>query len=405
VYKSILTIASLSFFLISCSSKQNDKTAANAAATPTKKAVLFDAKAFLAYNPKDADKRIDAVMQELHRTRGFNGNVLVAKHGKIIYEKAIGWADYLHRDSLKINSQFELASVTKTMTSTAILMLWEQGKLTLDDDVKKYFPDFPYDGVTIRLLLTHRSGMMNYVYFTDDLYRTEHRDERKGLSNQDEMALIAQYKPHPFNKPNKRFLYNNSNFMVLGSIIEKITGQSYADFMKTHIFNPAGMEHTAVYSKAVYQKIPVDVVGHDRGQWRYSVAQNFLDGPVGDKGIYSTVGDLYLFDRALRDGILLKQATMDSAYVARNPMIHGHFSYGYGWRIFEAPGKQVIYHTGWWHGFRHIYLRDIQDDITVVLLTNLSNGSLLKLDPLFNAVGMPIVRKSAYKGNGDTSDD
>jgi len=130
-----------------------------------------------------------------------------------------------------------------------------------------------------------------------------------------------------------------------------------------------------------------------------------LDGPVGDKGIYSTVGDLWLFDRALRDGKLLKQSSMDSAYVPRNPIIHGHFSYGYGWRIFEAPGKQVIYHTGWWHGFRHIFLRDIKDDITIVLLSNLSNGSLLKLDDLFKVTGMPIVRKSAYKGNGDTSED
>jgi CubicO group peptidase (beta-lactamase class C family) len=364
-----------------------------------------DTKAILAYDPNHADKRIDSFMQELHRTRGFNGNVLVAKHGKVIYENAIGWADYLHKKELTINSQFELASITKTMTGTAILMLMEQGKLSLNDDVKKFFPDFPYDGVTIRLLLTHRSGMMNYVYFTDDLYRAEHRDERKGLTNAQEMALIAQYKPHPFNVPDKRFLYNNSNFMVLGSIIEKVTGQSYADFMKAHIFDPAGMAHTAVYSKAVYDKIPVDVVGHDRGQWKYSVAQNFLDGPVGDKGIYSTVGDLYLFDRALRAGRLLKPATMDSAYVARNPMLHGHFSYGYGWRIFEAPGQQVIYHTGWWHGFRHIFLRDIKDDVTIVLLTNLANGSLLKLDDLFTMTGMPIVRKSAYKGNGDTSDD
>jgi CubicO group peptidase (beta-lactamase class C family) len=165
------------------------------------------------------------------------------------------------------------------------------------------------------------------------------------------------------------------------------------------------MAHTAVYSKAEYDKIPVDVVGHDRGQWRYSVVQNFLDGPVGDKGIYSTVKDLYLFDQALRSGRLLKQSTMDSAYVPRNPMIHGHFSYGYGWRIFEAPGQQVIYHTGWWHGFRHIFLRDMKNNITMVLLTNLANGSLLQLDPLFKAVGMPIVRKSAYLGNGDTSED
>jgi CubicO group peptidase (beta-lactamase class C family) len=400
VYKPFIIFTSFLFILSSCSSKQNDKSAK----VPGPEAP-FDTKALLAYDPKNADKKIDEVMQQLHKTRGFNGNVLVAKHGKIIYEKAIGWADYLHRDSLKISSKFELASVTKTFTSTGILMLMEQGKLKLDDDVKKFFPDFPYNGVTIRLLLTHRSGMMNYVYFTDDLYRSQHLNQRKGITNAEEMALIAQYKPRPFNTPNARFLYNNSNFMVLGSIIEKVSGQSYADFMQTHIFKPSKMLNTAVYSKAVYDKIPVDVVGHDRGQWRYSVVQNFLDGPVGDKGIYSTVGDLWLYDRALRAGRLLKQATMDSAYVARNPMVHGHFSYGYGWRIFEAPGKQVIYHTGWWHGFRHIYLRDIKDDITIVLLSNLSNGSLLKLDDLFKAAGMPIVRKSAYKGNGDTSDD
>lgn len=193
--------------------------------------------------------------------------------------------------------------------------------------------------------------------------------------------------------------------MVLGSIIEKVSGMPYAQFMKENVFIPAGMARTAVYSKATYDKIPADVVGHDRGQWRYSVAQNFLDGPVGDKGIYSTVGDLFLFDRALRAGRLLKKATMDSAYVPRNPMLHGHFSYGYGWRIFEAPGEQVIYHTGWWHGFRHIYLRDMKNDITIVLLSNLANGSLLKLDELFKITGMPIVRKSAYKGNGDTSED
>ncbi|WP_114939711.1 serine hydrolase domain-containing protein [Mucilaginibacter endophyticus] len=400
VYKS-LVVFTAPLLLLSCSSKNKNKDQAQSQVT----AKPLDTAALLAYNPKNADKKIDAVMQELHRTRGFNGNVLVAKKGKIVYEKAIGWADYLHRDSLKIGSQFELASVTKTMTSTAILMLMERGKLKLDDDVKKFFPDFPYDGVTIRLLLTHRSGMMNYVYFIDDIYRKNHLNQRKGLTNAEAMKMIADYKPTRFNEPNKRFLYNNSNFMVLGSIIEKVSGMSYAQFMQENVFKPASMAHTHVYSKAVYDKIPVDVVGHDRGQWRYSVVQNFLDGPVGDKGIYSTVGDLFLFDRALRAGLLLKPATLDSAYVPRNPMVHGHFSYGYGWRTFTAPGQEVIYHTGWWHGFRHIYLRDMKNDITVVLLTNLANGSLLKLDDLFNTVGMPVVRKSAYNGNGDTSDD
>ena len=344
-------------------------------------------------------------MQNLHKHNGFNGNVLVAKKGKILYENALGWANYLTRDSLKLSSQFELASVSKTLTSTAILMLMERGKLKLDQNVKKFFPDFPYDGITIRLLLTHRSGMMNYVYFTDDIYRKEHRDQRKGLNNAQEMALIAQYKPAPFNKPNIRFLYNNSNFMVLGAIIEKVTGMPYAQFMKENIFKPAEMAHTAVYSKAVYDKIPADVVGHDRNSWRYSVAQNFLDGPVGDKGIYSTVADLYLFDRAMRSDRLIKQQTQDSAYTDRNPMLRGHFNYGYGWRLFEAPGEKVVYHTGWWHGFRHIFLRDMKNDVTIVLLGNMVNGSLLHLDELFKITGMPIVRKSAYSGNGIETED
>ncbi len=375
--------------------------------TPQEAAIKipFDTTSFLKYNPKNADKKIDAFMQNLHKHSGFNGNVLVAKGGKILYENAFGWANYLTRDSLKLNSQFELASVSKTMTGTAILMLMERGKLKLDQNVKDFFPNFPYDGITVRLLLTHRSGMMNYVYFTDDIYRKQHLDQHKGLNNAQEMALIAQYKPAPFNKPNVRFLYNNSNFMVLGAIIEKVTGMPYAQFMKENIFKPAEMAHTNVYSKAVYEKIPADVVGHDRNSWRYSVAQNFLDGPVGDKGIYSTVADLFLFDRALRSGRLIKQQTQDSAYTPRNPMVHGHFNYGYGWRLFEAPGQKVVYHTGWWHGFRHIFLRDMKNDVTIVLLGNMVNGSLLHLDELFRITGMPVVRKSAYAGNGDSAED
>ena len=359
----------------------------------------------LKYNPKNEDKRIDEFFHKLHRNSAFNGNILVAKHGKIIYENALGWANHLTRDSLKINSQFQLASVTKTMTSTAIMQLWERGKIKLDQDVRDFFPNFPYQGVTIRLLLTHRSGMMNYVYFVDDLYRANHWSEKKGITNAEAMDLIAKYKPAPFNNPNKRFLYNNSNFMVLGAIIEKVSGMSYAEYMKKNVFEPAGMSHTAVYSKAAYDKIPVDVIGHDRNSWRYSVVPNVLDGPVGDKGIYSTVGDLFLFDQALRAGMLIKPSTQDSAYTDRNPMIRGHFNYGYGWRLFEAPGQKVVYHTGWWHGFRHIYVRDLKNDVTIVLLGNLCNGALVHIDDLFKLEGIPVIRKGAYSGSGETSED
>ncbi|HUH33633.1 MAG TPA: serine hydrolase, partial [Daejeonella sp.] len=247
----------------------------------------------LIYNPEKANKRIDEFMKELHRKYSFNGNVLVAKKGKIIYENTFGWADHLHRDSLKINSVFELASVSKPLTATGVLILVEEGKLKLDQDVRDFYPDFPYEGITIKMLLTHRSGMMNYVYFADNIWKSERRDEKKGMTNVEVMDLIAKYKPAPYNKPDKKFHYNNSNYMVLAAIIEKVTGMPFANFMKARVFDPAGMKNTAVYSKAVYDKIPVDVVGHDR-TWRRSVAQNFLDGPVGDKGVYSTVHDLFL---------------------------------------------------------------------------------------------------------------
>ncbi|MES2455411.1 MAG: serine hydrolase domain-containing protein, partial [Bacteroidota bacterium] len=332
----------------------------------------------------------------LHRKYGFNGNMLVAKDGKILYEKAIGWADYLHRDSLKINSEFELASVTKTFTGTAIMQLIEQGKLSLADDVKKFYPNFPYEGINIKLLLTHRSGMMNYVYFTDGIWK----EKKKPMSNVDVMNLIAEHKPNRYAKPDTRFHYNNSNYMVLGAIIEKVTGKTYADYMMENIFKPAGMKHTHVYSTTVYPKIPVDVVGHDR-TWRYSVVQNFLDGPVGDKGIYSTLHDLLLFDKSLKNGRLLRKQSLDSAYKGHNKAINGHFNYGYGWRIFDGDnGRKVVYHTGWWHGFRHIYVRDVQKNIVIIFLGNLTNGSLLHLDDLYKHLKTPIIRKGAYSGSG-----
>lgn len=396
MYKSTFTVLSLLLFITSCSSVPATGNEVEAAQKKP-----FDTQTLLAYNPKKANQQIDAFMKHLHQVSGFNGNVLVAQKGKIIYQNAFGWANYPHMDSLTLNSQFELASISKTMTATAILQLVERGRLKLNQDVRDFYPNFPYPGVTVRMLLTHRSGLPNYVYSIDDVFRKEHRDQKKGVTNAQMMDLLAQYKPARYNAPDKGYHYNNSNFMVLGSIIEKAAHMPYADYMMQNVFKPAGMKHTNVYSKATYDKIPTKVMGHDRNSWKYSVAQNYLDGPVGDKGIYSTVGDLFLFDRALRAGRLLKQASQDSAYADHNPMERGHFNYGYGWHLFEAPGQKVVYHTGWWHGFRHIYLRDMKHDVTIVLLGNMVNGSLLHLDDLFKMTGMPIVRKNAYTGSGD----
>ncbi|MBD1434268.1 serine hydrolase [Sphingobacterium sp. DN00404] len=350
----------------------------------------------LVYNPADADPEIDAFMQNLHRKSAFNGNVLIAKKGKIIYQNTFGWADYLHKDSLKITSKFELASVSKPLTALGVLKLVEEEKLRLDQTVNDFFPGFPYSGITIKMLLSHRSGLPNYIYFSEEAWK----DRTKAMNNMDAMDLLIEHKPMRYGAPDGRFHYNNSNYMVLAAIVEKVTGQDFAVYMKESIFNPAGMKNTAVLSKAVYDKIPTDVVGHDR-VWRRSVVQNYLDGPVGDKGIYSTVQDLFLLDIALKEGRIVNEAILDSAYVPRSDARRSLFSYGYGWRTFSPEKAQVVYHTGWWHGFRNLYVRDLTNDITIVLLSNMVNGSLVKLDDLYKILKMPILRQNAYSANGD----
>lgn len=350
----------------------------------------------LVYDPTKGDPQIDSFMQNLHKKSGFNGNVLVAKKGKILYEGSFGWADYLLKDSLNIDSQFELASASKPMTALATLKLVEEGKLKMDQTVNNFYPDFPFPGITIKQLLSHRSGLPNYVYFSEEAWK----DRKKAMTNQDAMNLLIEHKPNRYGAPDGRFHYNNSNFMVLASIIEKVTGKDFAVYMKEAIFDPAGMKHTNVYSKAVYEKIPTKVIGHDK-VWRRSVVQNYLDGPVGDKGIYSTVEDMYLLDRAIRDGRILQQATLDSAYTPRSDSKRGLFSYGYGWRTFSPTGNPIVYHTGWWHGFKSLYVRDLKNDVVIVLLTNMANGSLNNLDNLYKILEIPILRQNAYDANGE----
>lgn len=346
----------------------------------------------LIFDETKNNKKLDEYFNEIHRKRNYNGNVLIAKKGKIIYEGTFGWADYLHRDSLKIDAQFQLASVSKPMTATGVLMLVEQGKLKLSQTVDEFYPDFPYKGITIEMLLSHRSGLNNYVYFTDGIWKQKY----KGMTNKDVLKLYAEHKPAPYFPPNRQFHYNNTNFMLLAAIVEKVTGQDFDVYMKENVFLPSGMKNTAIYTTAKYEKIPVDVVGHDR-VWRRSVRQDFLDGVTGDKGVYSTVEDLFLFDRALRDGRLLSQSSLDSAYTPHSDLRNTYFGYGLGWRMYVDPAKteKVIYHTGWWHGFRHIYLRDMKRDITIVILSNMVNGSITQIDEVYKILGMPVVRRGA----------
>ncbi len=356
----------------------------------------------LSYDPGKRDKSIDTFFGHLHSYAGFNGVVLVARKGKIVYENAFGFANYLKRDSLRIDSRFQLASISKQFTSLAILILKDEGKLSLQDKVTTYFSDFPYPDVTIHMLLSHRSGLPKYEYFTEKSWK----DKKKAMTNKDLMEMMAQLKPAAFSRPNGHFYYNNVNYAVLAAIVEKVSGESLAGFMKKRVFDPLGMKHTSIYSKAIDTVYPTNLIGYERS-FRRRDDPNWLDGIVGDKGVFSTVEDMFIWDQMLYSNQIIKQKTLQEAFMPYSKDTKGHFNYGYGWHLFfpasstldsalrESQGK-IVYHTGWWHGYKNIFVRDIRNQGTIIILSNLFNSSINKLDPLYKLMGIPALRSSAY---------
>lgn len=296
---------------------------------------------------------------------GFNGGILVAKKGQIIFEDYHGFFNLKKKDSLTSHSSFHLASVSKTFTAMAILKLAELGKLSINDDVKKYFPDFPYDNVTIQLLLNHRSGLPNYVHFMESLGW----DRKQVCSNEDVLSYLIKFKPPITSRPDTHFAYCNTNYALLGLIIEKASGESYADFLQQQFFTPLQMTDTYVYS------LKDSATAMPSYDWRgRQEAFTFLDCGIGDKNIYSTPRDLLKWDQALYTNQIFKPQTLEAAFTPYSHEKPGVRNYGYGWRMNVYPnGKKVIYHNGWWHGNNTVFIRMIQDSVTIIVLGNKYN--------------------------------
>jgi len=309
----------------------------------------------------------DFYERKLLRT-GFNGGILVAKYGEVIFEKYHGFFNLRKKDSLNKHSAFHLASVSKTFTAMATLKLAQMGKLSVNDDVKKYFPNFPYDNVTIRLLLSHRSGLPNYLYFMQKLgWNT-----KQHCSNEDVLDYLIKFKPPATSKPDTRFTYCNTNFALLGLIIEKASGESYANFLQQQFFTPLGMKDTYVYN------IKDSATAMPSYDWRgRPEAFSFLDCGFGDKNIYSTPEDLLKWDQALYSNRIFTKETLDEAFTPYSNEKPGIRNYGYGWRMNVYPnGKKVIYHNGWWHGNNAVFIRMIQDSVTIIVLGNKYNRNI-----------------------------
>ena len=384
----LLILGTLSF--VSCSHSKKNSQVATTAIESVK--IKHDFKIDTNYNPAERDKNIDAYFQRLHARMNFNGAVLIAKKGKIVYRNVFGYANYAKRLPILKDSHFQLASISKQFTSFAAMMLKDQGKLKFEQNVTDFFPDFPYPGISIRMLMTHRSGLPNYQYYSEGVWKDKH----KAMSNMDLMTMLAKNKPGRWSAPDTHFLYNNINYAVLAAIIEKVSGKSLSLYMKQNVFDQIGMTHTHIYSKVTDTLAPTNLIGYERS-FRRGDYPNWLDGVVGDKGVYTTVGDMFIWDQMLYTDRLLKPATLQEAFVGYSKEMKGHFNYGYGWRIFDVdPGQKIVYHTGWWHGYKNIFVRDIRHETTVVILSNMFNSSINDLDDLYAMLNIPPIRMSAY---------
>jgi CubicO group peptidase (beta-lactamase class C family) len=262
-----------------------------------------------------------------------------------------------------------IASSGKTFTAMALLRLVQENKLSLDDSLQKFFPGFPYEGVTVKTLLNHRSGLPNYLYFMDA--------EKKNLryaTNNDVLNFLMTKKPNRSFRPDTRFSYSNTNFVMIALLIENISGKTFPAFMKENVFDPLQMKNTYVFSLADTLKA-VSSFNAYGGLWQ----NDMMEGTYGDKNIYSTPQDMLKWDQALYTEQFLSKTLLDSAfkpYSNERPSVH---NYGLGWRMLNLPnGKKVIYHFGRWHGFNAAFARLTDEKVTIVILGNKYNSRIYK---------------------------
>lgn len=307
--------------------------------------------------------------------KGFSGGILIAKEGEVLYEKYSGKIDPRKTDSLTSTTPLHIASTSKTFTATAILRMVQENKLSLNDSLVKFFPGFPYTRVTVKMLLNHRSGLPNYLYFMSNNkwgIGANNKWNRQYATNHDVLKMIYDKKPDPTGTPGARFNYSNTNYLLLALIIEKISGLTFPQYMQQHFFTPLQMNNTFVFT--LKDTLTATPSFTNTGTfWNY----DFLDATYGDKNIYTTPQDLLKWDQSFYTEQLLGKPLLDSAFAAysfEKPSVH---NYGLGWRLQLLPnGKKIVYHFGKWHGSNAAFARLIDEKATIIILGNRFNRAI-----------------------------
>lgn len=351
-------------------------------------------------------KQLDDFFTGQNKYYRFNGNVLVAENGKIVFQKSYGYANFDNQRMLNDTSVFELASVSKQFTATGILLLKDKGKLKLTDSLRQYFPELPYSNITLWHMLTHTSGLPDYFWAMIEKW-----NKTKIAFNDDMIALLAKEKMPPQFEPGKKWEYSNTAYAILASIIEKVSGQTYSEFLSQNIFQPLGMKHTRIYNTR--RSLKDTIANYAYGfEYNDSLKKYFLpdsvadlkfviymDGVQGDGTVNSTTGDLLKWDRAVKNHILLKEET-------QNEMLKGQALsdtanktyYGYGVGISKNDFGNIISHSGGWPGYSTFLARNTDKDQTYIILSNNSSPSPAISTSLQNIMaGKPVVMPYEHK--------
>ena len=369
--------ASILFLITGCSSKKNDPK--NVKEQNKNQTYNIPQASVLAVEERQRIRvKSEIFFASLLDGSGFNGGMIVAKGGNIVFEKYKGFINIDGKDSINSSTSLHIASVSKTFTAMAVLKLQEQGKLNIEDPVTKYFPNFNYEAVTIKTLLNHRSGLPNYLYFMEKVgWITD-----SIIQNKDVLNWLIERKGFikDIGKAETRFNYCNTNYALLALIIEKVSGQTYPHFMQENIFDPLGMKNTFVHFKGDNK------IRSKSFDWRgREIPDNYLDAVYGDKNIYSTPRDLLIWDRALSDTQFLKAKSLALAYTPYSNERPGIKNYGLGWRMnVYDDGKKIIFHNGWWHGNNAAFIRVLKDDATIILISNRYASAVYKAKNLVN---------------------
>ena len=291
-------------------------------------------------------------------------SVAVISRGRTLFSKSYGLANRETAEPATSKSNYRLASVTKQFTATAIMILEERGKLAYDDPVQRFLPTLPeaLSPVTLRHLLSHTSGIIDY----EDLIPESTVEQ---IHDVDVLRLL-ELENRLYFKPGSNYRYSNSGYALLALIVEKVSGSSFATFLRQEIFEPAGMQRTVAFEEGS-SSIDRRAFGYSRNDGGFQLTdQSVTSAVLGDGGIYSSVEDLARWDRALEKATLVRAESLRLSWTPATDTDVSGVRYGFGWRISSHRGHETLWHSGETRGFRNVIVRFPDDRLTVIVLTN-----------------------------------